>query len=116
MEIRRIFSLVFMFVVGLLVGYYLFYNNPKEEIPLVRFEKKISQMEPNESGYTVNWAVSYDGNEYKINSNYSVSPNPGGTVGMLVRRLSDGSYEAYPTEIIKPSTNWMEGIDIKVHQ
>ncbi|RJQ26614.1 hypothetical protein C4565_06500 [Candidatus Parcubacteria bacterium] len=122
MEARRFFGLVFMFFLGLLVGYLIFNNTQRKQESIlepsqqkIRIEKTISEIEVNEFGYTVPWAVSYDGNSYRVNPDYTVHTETGGTVTMLLKRSKDG-YHAYPKEKIEQDgVHWMNGVDVKVH-
>jgi hypothetical protein len=122
MEKGRIFSLASMFVLGLLVGHFLLNTDSRElETNLepgqqkIRVEKTISEMEIDQFGYTVPWAVSYDGKSYMVNPNYTIHTEIGGTVTMLVRHSKDG-YHAYPKEKIeRRGIHWMNGVSIKVH-
>ena len=52
-----------------------------------RAQEYIENMEPGSSGWTVPWAMSVDedGRCY-LNSRYTIHPQPGGTVEMLVTR------------------------------
>ncbi len=122
MEKGRIFILASMFALGILVGYLLSNNTKKEQESnlepgqqKVRIEKTISEMEIDQFGYTVPWAVSYDGKSYKINPNYTIHTEIGGTVTMLVKHSKDG-YHAYPKEKIeRRGIHWMNGVSIRVH-
>ena len=116
MTTGKFLSGMFLLVFGILIGFTLFYR-PTGEIKekMVRVEKTVYDMQGNEFGYTVPWAVSYDGKTYEINPNYSVFPSKRGTVTMLVKRTENGGYCAYPMEKIEIwSVHWPNGIGVEV--
>ncbi len=54
-------------------------------------EDTIERMELGDTGYTVPWAMYVERDRSMwINGKYTVSQGPGGTVHMLIKRMSDG--------------------------
>lgn len=61
------------------------------KLPSYRIEATIATMNPGDRGYTVPWAITVDlDNNMWINGQYTIHPDTGGTVQLLVVRTEDG--------------------------
>ena len=84
---NKIFKLLLIFL--FLFPIYANAGNIVKEIGQRPEAEKIKNMVPGQVGYTVPWAVNRD----NINPEYSLRPEPGGTVQLKVKCIGVGMYE-----------------------